>query len=590
MVGPINDDIANAVVIGSLPFLATGSNIGATQESGEPNTAWIWGDTNHSVWFVYRPTVTRDVAFNTNGSDFDTTLTVWSSTGGHDFGSMTLVTQNDDSPYGLPSEVTFTATQGLTYYIEIDGYNSYTGNYTLVSGSLAPNQAPTVSSVQLDTTDATLHLGQEVALTVALSADVVVTGTPTLSLNTGATATYDPTASDSTHLVFRFTVGAGEQTGHLDVVGIDLHGGSILSESEVATDLSGLVLNQETAPGVDGIPPVATLTQMDTGDGTADSLRYEVHFSEAVTGVDASDFHLVSNGLPEAAIRSVTPVDGSTYVVSVDAPLGIGSLSLELRAEGSGITDAAGNALANDASGASYELSHTGSTYLAILYEGYLGRAADADGITFWTQGMANGLSRVETARALLSSDEATAHQAGQTDAAFIEGLYGSMLGRTAADTEIAFWLDVLQHGAGRADVLNNFAGAAETLDHWQALSRTDADTQAEQASLIRALYGTALGRDPGASEIKFYQSEMEQGGSNLARAFANSDEFASLHANQSNGEFVEALYQGGLGRQAEAAGLAFWSQLLDSGSMDRAQVTQSIAESPEAHQHWALI
>ena len=589
MAAPANDDIANATVIGSLPVSLTGSNVGATQQSGELATAWSWS-TNHSVWFVYQPTATGNVAFNTNGSDFDTTLTVWSTTGDNAFGSLALVTENDDSPYGLPSEVNFTATQGLTYYIELDGYNSRTGNYVLASGSLAPNPAPTVSSVQVDTTDTTLHLGQEASLIVALTADVLVTGTPTLSLNTGGTATYDPTASDSTHLVFRFTVGASEQTAHLDVLGIDLHGGSILSASDVAADLSGLVLDQDSAPGVDGIPPVATLTQMDAGAGTADSVRYEVHFSEAVTGVDASDFHLLSTDLPEAAIKSVTPQDDSTYVVSIDAPLGIGSLSLELRADGSGIGDAAGNALANDASGAGYDLSHTGSTYLAILYEGYLGRAADTEGLAFWTQGMADGLSRTDMARGLLSSGEAIAQQAGQTDTAFIEGLYGSMLGRTAADNEIASWLDVLQHGASRADVLSGFAGAAETLDHWQALSRTDADTRGEQASLIRALYGTALGRDPDSSEIKFYQSVIEQGGSNLAQAFANSDEFASLHANQSSSEFVEALYQGGLGRQAEAEGLAFWTHLLDSGSMDRAQITQSIAQSSEAHQHWALV
>ena len=586
---PLNDDIANAVVIGSIPFSFSGTTDGATQQTGEPNTAWS-STTNHSVWFAYQAAATGQVAFNTYGSGFDTTLTVWSTSGDTSFGALALVTENDDSPYDLASEVNFSVTAGLTYYIELDGFGGQSGNYVLASGSLNPDPTPTVWSVQVEPTGGVLHLGQSATLVVTLSDDVVVTGTPTLTLNTGATATYDPDASDGTHLAFRFTVGAGEEAVHLDVAGIDLNGGSILSGSAVSADLSNLVLDPETAPGVDGIPPLATLTQMDAAAGTADSVRYEVHFSEAVSGVDASDFQLLGTGLPEAAIRSVTSVDASTYVVAIDAPLGIGTLSLRLHADGSGIADAAGNALAEDSTGVAYALSHTGTTYLSILYEGYLGRAVDADGLAFWTLNMARGLDRADMAQAVMSGSEAVTHQAEQTDAAFVEGLYGSMLGRTPASEETGFWTSFLQHGGSRATVLYHFANSAEAQTHWQALSRSDVDTQTEQVEVIRALYHTALGRGPDSGEIQFYQSAMEQGGSDLTRAFTNSAEFATLHANQSNGDFIEALYLGGLGREAEADGLAFWTHLLDTGALDRTGVTQAIAQSPEAQHHWSLV
>ncbi len=101
-----------------------------------------------------------------------------------------------------------------------------------------------------------------------------------------------------------------------------------------------------TAPTVD----VANVTP-DPRDTAVSSI--DVAFSEAVTGVDLRDFILMRNGMkvmpPEA---SLTKVNDTTYrVAGLAAATGFaGQYMLKLEKTGSGITDAAGNALASSES------------------------------------------------------------------------------------------------------------------------------------------------------------------------------------------------------------------------------------------------
>src|ERR1700688_4244831 len=85
--------------------------------------------------------------------------------------------------------------------------------------------------------------GQAVQLTVAMSAGVTVDtagGSPTLSLNDGAMATYDSAASDPAAgtLVFDYTVGATDETPNLQVAQVNLNGATINDASGNAADLS----------------------------------------------------------------------------------------------------------------------------------------------------------------------------------------------------------------------------------------------------------------------------------------------------------------------------------------------------------------
>ncbi len=114
---PANDDFVDAQLLAEGGGTVTGSTIGATKEPLEPYHNQQDGQA--SVWYVWTPTTSRDVTFDTQGSDFDTVLGVYT---GSSVGALAEVTSDDDSGAGVSSQVTFSATAGTTYHIAVDGY------------------------------------------------------------------------------------------------------------------------------------------------------------------------------------------------------------------------------------------------------------------------------------------------------------------------------------------------------------------------------------------------------------------------------------------------------------------------------------
>src|SRR6478609_8643599 len=103
MTSPENDNIANAIVADGNNFNFYGVTTGATEETGEPE-AYLNGGDDHSLWYVFHPTVAGDIGFyfygviigsgfELTGPGFSPTLTVYSSPGPADFSSLTKVTE-----------------------------------------------------------------------------------------------------------------------------------------------------------------------------------------------------------------------------------------------------------------------------------------------------------------------------------------------------------------------------------------------------------------------------------------------------------------------------------------------------------------
>lgn len=75
-----NNDLANATVIGSLPYSSTQSTMGATpHESGETLNSCGWNDTS-SVWYKYTSVANTILDINISSSDFNSNLSVWTGT------------------------------------------------------------------------------------------------------------------------------------------------------------------------------------------------------------------------------------------------------------------------------------------------------------------------------------------------------------------------------------------------------------------------------------------------------------------------------------------------------------------------------
>ena len=71
-----------------------------------------------------------------------------------------------------------------------------------------------------------------------------------------------------------------------------------------------------------------------------------------------------------------------------------------------------------------------------------------------------------------------------------------------------------------------------------------------------------------------------------VAQQIASTPEFLADHAGQGNADYVNSLYQAGLGHGADMAAQALWGGALASGQLTRAGVLFGIATSAEATAH----
>lgn len=102
--------------------------------------------------------------------------------------------------------------------------------------------APTVLSVAASPANGDLNAGKSVTLTVAFSENVIVAGSPYLSLNDGGNAKYT-SGSNSNALTFTYTVAAGQSTSDLTVLGLNLNGGLIKDGAGNNAVVTGAVTN-----------------------------------------------------------------------------------------------------------------------------------------------------------------------------------------------------------------------------------------------------------------------------------------------------------------------------------------------------------
>ncbi|MCA9133551.1 MAG: metallophosphoesterase, partial [Planctomycetales bacterium] len=125
--GVLNDNLAAATLLEGTDVAAMASNVGASLEPGEPYNIGSTG--GKSVWWNWTAPADGLVSVSTAGSDFDTTLGIYS---GPTVSSLTKVASNDDAGGSLrTSNLSFVARAGDTYHISVDGYAGAAGNIAL---------------------------------------------------------------------------------------------------------------------------------------------------------------------------------------------------------------------------------------------------------------------------------------------------------------------------------------------------------------------------------------------------------------------------------------------------------------------------
>lgn len=133
---------ANDCPSGTLVRVAS-STRSATRETGEPSHGGYGASA--SIWYSFSVGRAGTVVIDTQGSDFDTLLGIYT---GSAVNALTTVITNDDAGGGNWSRVTVVPTVGTTYWVAIDGYGSRKGstvlNWTFTEAP--PVQKPSVPS------------------------------------------------------------------------------------------------------------------------------------------------------------------------------------------------------------------------------------------------------------------------------------------------------------------------------------------------------------------------------------------------------------------------------------------------------------
>ena len=91
-------------------------------------------------------------------------------------------------------------------------------------------------------------------------------------------------------------------------------------------------------------PMVTSITRLNPSPTNLASVDFTVTFSEAVSGVDTSDFALTASGVSGAAVSGFSG-SGSVYTVTVNTGTGVGTIRLDVPTSAT-VTDLAGNPLA----------------------------------------------------------------------------------------------------------------------------------------------------------------------------------------------------------------------------------------------------
>lgn len=192
---PSNDEIGGAVTIPGLPFNDAGNTSDATVAADDPSTP-CFGPLA-TVWYTFTPSQTINTALDTVGSDYDTTLAVFSGTPG----ALTFVTCNDDA-VGLASRVAFTAEAGAQYFIMAG---------TCCGGE--PGQVGPGGNLVLNAVEAP----PPITVTVAVNSRGTVTKSGTATISGTVTCSTTSNASIGVNLTQRFARFVAQGGAGLDV-------------------------------------------------------------------------------------------------------------------------------------------------------------------------------------------------------------------------------------------------------------------------------------------------------------------------------------------------------------------------------------
>lgn len=227
--------------------------------------------------------------------------------------------------------------------------------------------------------------------------------------------------------------------------------------------------------------------------------------------------------------------------------------------------------------------------FVERMYNIVLGREAEADGLEYWAYDLANyQVDGAGLARGFVLSPEFMNKDI--SDEEFVEILYLTFMDREGEADGISYWTKQLEDGITRVMVLVGFVNSPEFSDICDRYDIARGTMQGDGTVLynkgvrdfVERMYVKALERDGETQGIEYWTNCLLLGQvtpEQVAKDYFHSPEY--LDKNTTDEKYVEALYQTFMDREAEAEGKAYWIEKLEN-SVSRDTVLEGFSNSPE--------
>jgi len=231
--------------------------------------------------------------------------------------------------------------------------------------------------------------------------------------------------------------------------------------------------------------------------------------------------------------------------------------------------------------------------FIESLYQNIQGREPDSGGLEFWVRALQSGThTGASTSGFFFFSDEYIARN--RTDEEFINDLYNTCMGRDADDGGMDYWLSQMAQGASRKLVLNAFLTGPEFAERCAEFGvevgrYTDnlefADMSLSITRFIFRCYDVFLDRIADRVGLNNWTGHLINKvltPTEVAREFVFSEEFEGFEYDDE--EFLDAMYQGMMGREPDEGGYNHWMSILNDnpGPAGRQLVFNGFAQSEE--------
>jgi Ca2+-binding RTX toxin-like protein len=401
--------------------------------------------------------------------------------------------------------------------------------------NLGDGQAAEATTTTLQTSTATAVFGQTVLLTATVNAQA---GTPTgtVSFLDGNTVLGTAPVNAAGQAALTVSLGVGDHALTASFAGAGGFAGSLSAAvaETVNPAATTVALGSSINPAVTGqaVTFTATVAAVAPGAGTP---------TGTVTFFDGN------------TVLGSAPLDAAGQA-TLTMSLGLGDHALTASFAGTG-------GFAGSLSAAMTESvipADADGRFVDRLYRDLLNRPSDPAGLAFWTNQLAQGMTRTQVAAGIESSLE--------FQTVTVQRAYQQFLHRAADPAGVTFWTNFLRQGHSVEQMDAGIVGSAE---YFQTRGGgTD-------SGFLTALYQDALGRAVDPAGQTFFAPQLAGG---VTRAQVAGEVLASAEFGQ---DLVTSDYRQLLNRSPDPAGLAFFTNALASGLTDQ-QITALMAGSDE--------